>query len=252
MKCLACNINQTDDSRTYMCAQCRTDMRVIFDRIPDTIKALTALAGKTVRIGQRETGGRASFAPLPINEQAASLLQRYREWLQVADSSIQATRGLHTAADPEWHYTRIRHDWDTLIPLVSAPRLYADLKDLAIQSDRMLTPPETLAFGGICPTCGKPVYAKPGIAVTYCKCGNIINLSVNRQDAMRRLRAMRINGTPAQAAQWVKDTTGIDIKRNTIQQRIRRGTIDARPLGAGIYDISINDLITMANERTEK
>ena len=225
-----------------MCGECETDYLRLVRRIPETIEALQALADKQVTIGVTERGGNRAFAPLPLNETALRLVDSFKSWLQLADSDLSAIRGLKGPDRWQWHWKNI----------TVAPQRYDHLKQLTSKASRLLTPRETLEFAGNCPQCGQPIYTPPNHDTAECRtCGNIINVDANRAIARNQLMQMHLTTTPAGAAQWVKDQTGIDVKRNTILKRIKRGTMHAQPQGDGYYRFQINELIAIANSKQE-
>lgn len=252
MICQACQLNQTNTIEAPMCPECEADYLRLVRRIPDTVEALQALAEKQVTIGVTERGGNRAFAPLPLNETALRLADSFRSWLQLADSDLSAVRGLKGPDHWQWHWHNITVTPSEIAGIPVAPQRYDTLKQLTSKACRLLTPRETLGFAGNCPQCGEPVYTTPNHDSAECReCGNIINVDANRAIARDQLMQMHLTTTPAGAAQWVKDQTGIDVKRNTILKRIKRGTMHAQPQGDGYYRFPINELIAIANSKQE-
>lgn len=235
-----------------MCPECETDYLRLVRRIPETIEALQALADKQVTIGVTERGGNRAFAPFPLNETALRLVDAFKSWLQLADSDLSAVRGLKGPDHWQWHWQNITVTPSEIAGIPVAPQRYDALKQLTSKACRLLTPRETLEFAGNCPQCGQPIYASASHDTAECReCGNIINVDANRAIARDQLMQMHLTATPAGAAQWVKDQTGIDVKRNTILKRIKRGTMHAQPQGDGYYRFPINELIAIANSKQE-
>ena len=252
MICQACQLNQTNTIEAPMCAECETDYLRLIRRIPETIDALQALADKQVTIGATERGGNRAFAPLPLNETALRLADSFKSWLQLADSDLSAIRGLKGPDHWQWHWQNTTRTPSEIAAIHVAPQRYDTLKQLTRKSLRLLTPRETLEFAGNCPQCGQPLYAPASHDTAECRtCGNIINVDANRAIARDQLMQMHLTTTPAGAAQWIKDQTGIDVKRNTILKRIKRGTMHAQPQGDGYYRFPINELIAIANSKQE-
>ena len=252
MICQACRLNQTNTDTAPMCPECETDYLRLVRRIPETIEALQALADKQVTIGVTERGGNRAFAPLPLNETALRLVDAFKSWLQLADSDLSAVRGLKGPDHWRWHWQNITVTPSETATIPVAPQRYDHLKQLTSKASRLLTPRETLEFAGNCPQCGQPIYAPTNHDTAECRiCGNIINVDANRAIARDQLMQMHLTTTPAGAAQWVKDQTGIDVKRNTILKRIKRGTMHAQPQGDGYYRFPINELIAIANSKQE-
>ena len=250
MICQACQLNQTNTIEAPMCPECETDYLQLIRRIPETIKALQALAEKQVTIGVTERGGNRAFAPLPLNETALRLADSLRSWLQLADSDLSAVRGLKGPDHWQWHWQNVTVTPSEIAGIPVAPQRYDTLKQLTRKSLRLLTPRETLEFAGNCPQCGQPIYASPQHDTAECRtCGNIINVDANRAIARGQLMKMHLTTTPAGAAKWIKDQTGITITRKAILMRIRRGTIHATPLEDGYYQIPIDDLLSMTEEK---
>lgn len=252
MICQACQLNQTNTIEAPMCPECEADYLQLIRRIPETIEALQALADKQVTIGVTERGGNRAFAPFPLNETALRLADSFRSWLQLADSDLSAVRGLKGPDHWQWHWQNLTATPSEIAGIPVAPQRYDTLKQLTSKALRLLTPRETLEFAGNCPQCGQPIYASPQHDTAECRqCGNIINVDANRAIARDQLMQMHLTTTPAGAAQWVKDQTGIDVKRNTILKRIKRGTMNAQPQGDGYYSFPINELIAIANSKQE-
>lgn len=249
MICQACQLNQTNTDTAPMCAECETDYLRLIRRIPETIDALQALADKQVTIGVTERGGNRAFAPLPLNETALRLVDAFKSWLQLADSDLSAVRGLKGPDHWQWHWQNITVTPSETATILVAPQRYDHLKQLVRKSNRLLTPRETLEFAGNCPQCGQPIYASASRDTAECRqCGNIINVDANRAIARDQLMQMHLTTTPAGAAQWIKDQTGVTITRKAILMRIRRGTIHATPLEDGYYQIPVADLVDMAEK----
>lgn len=235
-----------------MCPECETDYLRLVRRIPETIEALQALADKQVTIGVTERGGNRAFAPFPLNETALRLVDAFKSWLQLADSDLSAVRGLKGPDHWQWHWQNLTVTPSEIAGIPVAPQRYDALKQLTSKACRLLTPRETLEFAGNCPQCGQPIYVSANHDTAECReCGNIINVDANRAIARDQLMQMHLTATPAGAAQWVKDQTGIDVKRNTILKRIKRGTMHAQPQGDGYYRFPINELIAIANSKQE-
>ena len=235
-----------------MCPECETDYLRLVRRIPETIEALQALADKQVTIGVTERGGNRAFAPLPLNETALRLVDASKSWLQLADSDLSAVRGLKGPDHWQWHWQNLTATPSEIATITVAPQRYDTLKQLVRKSNRLLAPRETLEFAGNCPQCGQPIYVSASHDTAECwECGNIINVDANRAIARDQLMQMHLTTTPAGAAQWVKDQTGVDVKRNTILKRIKRGTMHAQPQGDGYYSFPINELIAIANSKQE-
>lgn len=252
MICQACQLNQTNTIEAPMCPECETDYLQLIRRIPETIDALQALADKQVTIGVTERGGNRAFAPLPLNETALRLVDAFKSWLQLADSDLSAVRGLKGPDHWQWHWQNLTATPSEIACIPVAPQRYDALKQLTRKSLRLLTPRETLEFAGNCPQCGQPIYVSANHDTAECRtCGNIINVDANRAIARDQLMQMHLTTTPAGAAQWIKDQTGIDVKRNTILKRIKRGTMHAQPQGDGYYRFPINELIAIANSKQE-
>ena len=252
MICQACQLNQTNTIEAPMCPECETDYLQLVRRIPETIEALQALADKQVTIGVTERGGNRAFAPLPLNETALRLADSFKSWLQLADSDLSAIRGLKGPDHWQWHWQNLTVTPSEIATIPVAPQRYDALKQLTRKSLRLLTPRETLEFAGNCPQCGQPIYTPTNHDSAECRtCGNIINVDANRAIARDQLMQMHLTTTPAGAAQWIKDQTGIDVKRNTILKRIKRGTMHAQPQGDGYYRFPINELIAIANSKQE-
>lgn len=249
MICQACQLNQTNTDTAPMCPECETDYLRLIRRIPETIDALQALADKQVTIGVTERGGNRAFAPLPLNETALRLVDAFKSWLQLADSDLSAVRGLKGPDHWQWHWQNITVTPSETATILVAPQRYDHLKQLVRKSNRLLTPRETLEFAGNCPQCGQPIYASASRDTAECRqCGNIINVDANRAIARDQLMQMHLTTTPAGAAQWIKDQTGVTITRKAILMRIRRGTIHATPLEDGYYQIPVADLVDMAEK----
>ena len=252
MICQACQLNQTNTIEAPMCPECETDYLRLIRRTPETIEALQALADKQVTIGTVEHGGNKAFAPLPINETALRLSDSFKSWLQLADSDLSAVRGLKGPDHWQWHWKNITVTPSEIATIPVAPQRYDTLKQVTSKACRLLTPRETLQFAGNCPQCGQPIYSPPDHDTAECRqCGNIINVDANRAIARDQLMQMHLTTTPAGAAQWIKDQTGIDVKRNTILKRIKRGTMHAHPQGDGYYRFPVNELIAIANSKQE-
>lgn len=248
-QCEACRIN-TATTDTYMCSECQTDLLTLFSHLPADIDALQAIADKTAHIGNREHGAKAPFPASPVNWDADTHLHNLKTWLQTTDSDISAGRGLQGPEHWQWHWNNINADRNEWLRLASTPSRYDQLKQLTRHTNRILAH-DTYQFAGTCTNCGKPVYAPASRSEAYCRCGNIINVESNRAIARSQLMQMHLTTTPAGAAQWVKDQTGIDVKRNTILKRIKRGTMHAQPQGDGYYRFPINELIAIANSKQE-
>ena len=252
MICQACQLNQTNTDTAPMCPECDADYLKLIRRTPETIEALQALADKQVTIGVTERGGNRAFAPLPLNETALRLADSFKNWLQLADSDLSAVRGLKGPDHWQWHWKNITVTPSEIACIPVAPQRYDTLKQLTSKACRLLTPRETLEFAGNCPQCGQPIYVSASHDTAECRtCGNIINVDANRAIARSQLMQMHLTTTPAGAAQWIKDQTGIDVKRNTILKRIKRGTMHAQPQGDGYYRFPINELIAIANSKQE-
>ena len=252
MICQACQLNQTNTIEAPMCPECETDYLQLIRRTPETINALQALADKQVTIGVTERGGNRAFAPLPLNETALRLVDSFKNWLQLADSDLSAVRGLKGPDHWQWHWRNLTVTPSEIAAIPVAPQRYDTLKQLTSKACRLLTPRETLEFAGNCPQCGQPVYVSANHDTAECRgCGNIINVDANRAIARDQLMQMHLTTTPAGAAQWIKDQTGIDVKRNTILKRIKRGTMHAQPQGDGYYRFPISELIAIANSKQE-
>lgn len=250
MICQACQLNQTNTIEAPMCGECEADYLRLIRRIPETIDALQALADKQVTIGATEHGGNRAFAPLPLNETALRLADSLRNWLQLADSDLSAIRGLKGPDHWQWHWRNLTVTPSEISTIPVAPQRYDTLKQLTSKALRLLTPRETLEFAGNCPQCGQPIYVSANHDTAECRqCGNIINVDANRAIARDQLMKMHLTTTPAGAAQWIKDQTGITITRKAILMRIRRGTIHATPLEDGYYQIPIDDLLSMTEEK---
>lgn len=250
MICQACQLNQTNTDTAPMCPECETDYLRLVRRIHDTIKALQALAEKQVTIGVTERGGNRAFAPLPLNETALRLADSFKNWLQLADSDLSAVRGLKGPDHWQWHWHNITVTPSEIAGIPVAPQRYDTLKQLTSKACKLLTPRETLEFAGNCPQCGQPIYTSASHDSAECReCGNIINVDANRAIARDQLMKMHLTTTPAGAAQWIKDQTGVTITRKAILMRIRRGTIHATPLEDGYYQIPIDDLLSMTEEK---
>lgn len=250
MICQACQLNQTNTIEVPMCPECEADYLQLVRRTPETIDALQALADKQVTIGVTERGGNRAFAPLPLNETALRLVDSFKSWLQLADSDLSAIRGLKGPDHWQWHWRNLTVTPSEIAAIPVAPQRYDTLKQLTGKASRLLTPRETLEFAGNCPQCGQPLYVSASHGTTECReCGNIINVDANRAIARDQLMQMHLTTTPAGAAQWIKDQTGVTITRKAILMRIRRGTIHATPLEDGYYQIPINDLLPMAEEK---
>lgn len=249
MICQSCQLNQTNTITAPMCPECETDYLQLVRRIPETIDALQALADKQVTIGVTERGGNRAFAPLPINETALRLVDSLKSWLQLADSDLSAIRGLKGPEHWQWHWRNITVTPSEIAGIPVAPQRYDALKQLTSKASRLLTPRETLEFAGNCPQCGQPIYTPTNHDTAECRtCGNIINVDANRAIARDQLMQMHLTTTPAGAAQWVKENTGVTITRKAILMRIRRGTIHATPLEDGYYQIPVADLVDMAEK----
>ena len=249
MICQACQLNQTNTIEAPMCPECEADYLQLVRRIPETIEALQALADKQVTIGVTERGGNRAFAPLPLNETAMRLVDSFKSWLQLADSDLSAIRGLKGPDRWQWHWHNLTVTPSEIACIPVAPQRYDALKQLTSKASRLLTPRETLEFAGNCPQCGQPIYTPANHDTAECReCGNIINVDANRAIARDQLVQMHLTTTPAGAAQWVKENTGVTITRKAILMRIRRGTIHATPLEDGYYQIPVADLVDMAEK----
>lgn len=249
MICQACQLNQTNTITAPMCPECEADYLQLVRRIPETIDALQALADKQVTIGVTERGGNRAFAPLPLNETALRLVDSLKSWLQLADSDLSAIRGLKGPDHWQWHWKNITVTPSEIAGIPVAPQRYDALKQLTSKASRLLTPRETLEFAGNCPQCGQPIYTPTNHDTAECRqCGNIINVDANRAIARSQLMQMHLTTTPAGAAQWIKENTGVTITRKSILMRIRRGTIHATPLEDGYYQIPVADLVDMAEK----
>lgn len=253
MICQACRLNQTNTIEAPMCPECETDYLLLVRRIPETIDALQALADKQVTIGTTERGGNRAFAPFPLNETALRLVDSFKSWLQLADSDLSAVRGLKGPDHWQWHWRNLTVTPSEAATIPVAPQRYDTLKQLTSKAIRLLTPRETLEFAGNCPQCGQPIYTPTNHDNAECHtCGNIINVDANRAIARDQLMQMHLTTTPAGAAQWIKDQTGVTITRKAILMRIRRGTLNARPLEDGYYEIPISQLMDMVEEQNER
>lgn len=250
--CEACRIN-TATEHAYLCQACQTDLLALFARLPADINAMQALADKTARIGNREHSGRSPFPASPVNWDADTHLHNLKTWLQVTDSDLQARRGLTGPEKWLWHWNNINADRNEWLPLASTPARFDQLKQLTRKTSRLLSPPGEYQFAGTCTNCGQPIYAPPNRSEAYCRCGNIINIQINRAKAQEQLRRMVVTTTPDGAAQWVKDNTGLTITRKDVNNWRRRGKLHARPTeDDGYWEYPVSELTELAEEKHKR
>lgn len=236
----------------WMCHDCETKYLRLLRDVRPTMQALTSLAMKTSHAGPRNHGGGDGFAPSPIDWGMERLRSELGEWLQTTASNLKASYGLIPLRQWKRIWTILVANRNSLLQLPTVHDDYGSLRRIMMLIDHATHPGEDMMLAGQCQDCHMPIMCRKTTKTVKCAyCGTEQDVEALRCDMNTKIGRLHITTTPAGAAKWIKDQTGITVKRNTILKRIKRGTMNAQPQGDGYYSFPINELIDIANSKQE-
>ena len=229
-----------------LCASCRHDYSRTLHSLRLTLHNLRQVANREVRL-ERRTGHSKSSAPsTPIDLTAFDLLDA--TWSRIGE--IAATINLWGTGDRLLTCMQSR-----IMDLSRTPTAGHDLRTLGRLLDHARSAcerPHAKPFVGRCPECGHDIEADHDETIRRCECGAILDLTEIRHATLSQYRLQNITRTPAQAAEWVRRETGINVPRNTISQWIHRGRVIATPIEGGYYRFNIGSLVDKASQHAAK
>lgn len=224
-----------------LCSDCQTRYaRALHTLARIQLPALTSIMLRQARIGEHQHTPNRGTAPLPIDINAAMLIQQ-------AEQTLASIAG---QLDPRYARLGWHHTWQAITinrrKAVNLPTAGDDLNQLTRITDIIetaLTPEDDRIIIGDCPECGTQLTTAPAAETVTCpachttsQTHDIINTRNNR------LNGITITGTPSHITQKLKHAYGITVKRNTLSQWIRRGTIHAQHAGLGTYTLDLGEL----------
>lgn len=224
-----------------LCSDCQTRYaRALHTLARIQLPALTSIMLRQARIGEHQHTPTRGDAPLPIDINAAMLIQQ-------AEQTLASIAG---QLDPRYARLGWHHTWQAITihrrQALNLPTAGDDLHQLTRITDIIetaLTPEDDRIIIGDCPECGTQLTSAPNTNTITCpachttsQTHDIINTRNNR------LNGITITGTPSHITQKLKHAYGITVKRNTLSQWIRRGTIHAQHAGLGTYTIDLGEL----------
>ena len=242
-ECQSCGA-QVRDGWT-LCGSCRKTYARTLHHLRVNLHQLHQIAMRRVRLDDHAGLARPAFPSTPISLTMFDLELTARSRIQ----DTAATIGLW--GDGDRLITRMQSRMTDLCRTRSAGR---DMHTMIRLADRVAAAcerPHALPFCGVCPDCHHDVEADPGTLIVRCECGRIIDAQAMRETTMAAYRLQHITRTPAQAAQWIRENTGITVPRNLVSQWIRRGRVDAVRLEDGYYRFGIGSLLDQTVRHAE-
>ena len=224
-----------------LCSDCQTRYeRTLHTLARIQLPALTSIMLRQAHIGEREHAPSRGNAPLPIDINAAMLIQQ-------ADQTLASIAG---QLDPRYARLGWRHTWQAITirykQAVNLPTAGDDLHQLTRTADTIetaLTPDDDRIIIGDCPECGIQLTSAPNTLTITCPACHTTSQTRDITLARnRKLTGIPITGTPSHITRQLKHAYGIQLKRNTLSQWIRRGTIHATRTGLGTYTLDLGDL----------
>lgn len=233
----------------WLCRDCEKDYQRLLRDVRPTMQALTSLTMKTARTTRRQGGGVGAFAPSPIDWGWERLRTTLAEWIR--DTASHISPRYATVPLRQWRvlWDHLVANRSALLQCVEAPDDYRRLKRLERTVDHAMHPDEGMAFAGLCESCGSPIMCRLDMVEVECEaCGTVNHTGRLRDKVKARLHGMHVTTTPQGAVRWLMDNLGIRVSRDTIRKRIKTGTLPAKPCGGGYYELSLGDLIDLADE----
>ena len=236
--CDACG-KPTTSSR--LCSDCQTRYtRALHTLARIQLPALTSIMLRQAHIGEHQHTPSRGNAPLLIDINAAMLIQQAEQAL----ASIAGQLGPRYAR-LGWHHT-----WQAITihrkQAVNLPTAGDDLHQLTRITDIIetaLTPEDDRIIIGDCPECGTQLTSAPNTLTITCPACHTTSQTHDITSARnRKLTGIPITGTPSHITQRLNHQYGITLKRNTLSQWIRRGTIHAQHTGHGTYTLDLGEL----------
>ena len=224
-----------------LCSDCQTRyQRTLHTLAHIQLPALTSIMLRQAHIGERQHTPSRGNAPLPIDINAAMLIQQ-------AEQTLASIAG---QLDPRYARLGWRHTWQAITirykQAVNLPTAGDDLHQLTRTADTIetaLTPEDDRIIIGDCPECGTQLTSAPNTPTITCPaCHTTSQTNDITSTRNRKLTGIPITGTPSHITQQLKHEYGINLKRNTLSQWIRRGTIHAQHTGHGTYTLDLGEL----------
>ncbi|MBM6981206.1 MAG: hypothetical protein I3I97_03025 [Bifidobacterium thermophilum] len=167
--------------------------------------------------------------------------------IQQAEQTLASIAG---QLDPRYARLGWRHTWQAITirykQAVNLPTAGDDLHQLTRITDIIetaLTPEDDRIIIGDCPECGTQLTSAPNTNTITCPACHTTSQTHDITIARNsRLNGITITGTPSHITQKLKHSYGITVKRNTLSQWIRRGTIHATRTGLGTYTLDLGEL----------
>lgn len=224
-----------------LCSDCQTRYaRALHTLARIQLPALTSIMLRQARIGDRQHAPSRGNAPLPIDINAAMLIQQ-------AEQTLASIAG---QLDPRYARLGWRHTWQAITinrrKALNLPTAGDDLHQLTRTADTIetaLTPDDDRIIIGDCPECGTKLTSAPNTNTITCPAchttSQVHDITLVRN---RKLTGIPITGTPSHITRQLKHEYGISLKRNTLSQWIRRGTVHAQHTGLGTYTLDLGEL----------
>ena len=236
--CDACG-KPTTSSR--LCSDCQTRYeRTLHTLARIQLPALTSIMLRQAHIGEHQHTPSRGNAPLLIDINAAMLIQQ----------AEQALASIAGQLDPRYARLGWRHTWQAITihrrQALNLPTAGDDLHQLTRTADIIetaLTPEDDRIIIGDCPECGTQLTSAPDTLTITCPACHTTSQTRDITLARnRKLTGIPITGTPSHITRQLKHQYGISLKRNTLSQWIRRGTIHAQHTGLGTYLLDLGEL----------
>lgn len=224
-----------------LCSDCQTRyQRTLHTLARIQLPALTSIMLRQAHIGDRERTPNRGTTPLPIDINAAMLIQQ-------AEQTLASIAG---QLNPRYARLGWHHTWQAITinrrQALNLPTAGDDLHQLTSTADIIetaLTPDDDRIIIGDCPECGTQLTSAPNTNTITCPACHTTSQTQDITSARnRKLTGIPITGTPSHITQQLKHQYGIALKRNTLSQWIRRGTIHAQHTGLGTYRLDLGEL----------
>lgn len=231
---------------------------------------LQQVAYRKASFGQRTIrSGNKAFAPTPLNETAQHVYN-------TTEAVIQQTGALIDLRPIGWDKDdrpRTLRDWVYLCPQLirgmpalarnpQAPTMLDLLANACDQVRAQITRPGERRLIGVCTEClqhedvgGEPVrtpiYAASTDTYAVCPCcGAFLNLSDVRIAYLKAAGLLHITKTQADAARWVRDSTGVPVTGKDLRNwRVRGKMPGTRHVEGPYWAWNIIELLACAEER---
>lgn len=237
-----------DLPRGPLCKTHRQELAKIIHALRLGMVELKAVERREVRLaGHGEGGARPAFAPTPLDISAADLYDDTEDVIQDVAGDI----GLWAGKAPQL-LTRMAARTGRLADAPNSGRDYRSLASALHRVRMRLAPPEDRIIHGHClnPACRHELPGLPRDTMVTCPaCGSTWTVSEVHRVRRERLEGQYITGKPKLAAQWVKQETGIAIKRGDVSNWRSRGLLHPVETGSrGVWLWAKPELLACAEK----